>query len=88
MTLSNPQELTDAHSISHKQDETKSESGDSEYNTPPGDIGLPNPIQSRSGPMTWSQTRAHQLAQSTWEVWTKAIQYVHIKYLLLNVVSK
>ena len=34
MNLSSPQELTDAHSTSHKQDETESESSDSEYDTP------------------------------------------------------
>ena len=56
-----------------KQDETESESGDSEYNTPLGDIGLPNPLLSRTGPMTQSQARAHHLAQGIWEAWTKAI---------------
>ena len=63
----------------HKQDETESESDDSEYDTPPGDIGLPNTILGRTGPVTWSQTRACQLVQSIWEAWTKAIQYVQVK---------
>ena len=62
----------------HKQDETESESDDSEYDTS-GDIVLPDPIQSRMGPMTWSQARACQLAQSIWEVWNKAIQCIQHK---------
>ena len=60
----------------NKQDETESESDDSEYNTPPGDIDLPDQILSRMGPVTWNQTRAPQLAQSITETWAKAIQYV------------
>ena len=62
-----------------KQDKTESESDDSEYDTPPGDIGIPYPILSRSGPMTGSQPMAWQLAQSIWKMWTKAIQYVQHK---------
>ena len=72
----------------HKQDETESESGDSEYDTPPGDIGIPNPMLSGTGPMTQSHTRAHHLAQSIWEARTQAIQFAQVKKLLLNVVGK
>ena len=61
---------------SHKQNKTESESDDSDYDTPSGDIGLPDPILSKMGPLTQSQTRACQLAQSIWEAWTKAIKYV------------
>ena len=61
------------------QDETESESDDSEYDTPPGDIGLPRPILSRLGYMTQNQTRAYQLALCIWKMWTKAIQYVQQK---------
>ena len=43
----------------YKQDEIEPDSGDSEYDTPPGDIGLPAPIPSSTNPMNWSQTRAH-----------------------------
>ena len=60
----------------HQQDEIEPESGDSEYDTPLGDIGLPEPIPSSTGPMTWSQIRAHRLAQSIWEAWTKIVKYV------------
>ena len=63
----------------HKQDKTESESDDSEYDTPPGDIGLANLILARTGPVTWSQARVHQQAQSIWEAWTKAVQYVQVK---------
>ena len=47
----------------HKQDETGPDSG----NTPPGDKGLPEPTPSSTGPVTWSQTRAHWLVQCIWE---------------------
>ena len=60
----------------HQQDKVKP---DSEYDTPPGDIGLPETILRSTGPMTWSQTRAHQLAQSIRAAWTKAVQYVQAK---------
>ena len=61
-----------------KQDERESELDDSEYDTPE-DIGLPDPIPSKMGPVTQSQTRAHQLSQSLQEAWTKAVQYVQHK---------
>ena len=63
----------------HKQDETGSASGNSAYDTPPGDIGLPAQILSKIGPVTQSQTKACQLDQSTQEAWTKAIKYVQHK---------
>ena len=63
----------------HQQDEVKPDSGDSEYNTPPGDIGLLKPISNSTVPMTQNQTRAHQLAQSLRTVQTKAVQYVQAK---------
>ena len=44
---------------SHKQDEIEPDKGDSEYDTPPGDIGLPAAILSSTRPMTQIQTRAH-----------------------------
>ena len=63
----------------HKQDKIEPDSGDSEYDTQPGDIGLPEPILSSAGPMTQSQTSAHWLALSIWEAGTKAVQYVQVK---------
>ena len=63
----------------HKQDKTKSEPDDSKYDTPPWHIGLSDPVPHGTGPVTWSQTRAHQLAQSIWETWTKAIHYIQHK---------
>ena len=63
----------------HQQDEIEPDSGDSEYDTPAGDVGLPGPIPSSTGSMTQSQMRACQLAQSIQESWTKAFQYVHVK---------
>ena len=43
----------------HPQDKIEPDSGDSEYDTPLGDMGLPEPTPSSTGPMTQSQTRAH-----------------------------
>ena len=39
----------------HKQDETESESGDSEYDTPSGDTWLPNQYQVEQG--SWHRAR-------------------------------
>ena len=64
----------------HKQDEVKCDSIDSEYDTPPEDMGLPKPISSNTGPLTQSQTRAHQLVQNLRAALTKAVQTVQAKY--------
>ena len=48
----------------HQQAKIEPDSNDSEYDTPPGDVWLPGPISSSTGPVTQSQMRAHQLAQS------------------------
>ena len=63
----------------HGWDETQSESEDSEYDTPPGDAGLPKSTSSTTRPVIWSQTRACQLAQSIQDTWTIAVQYVQCK---------
>ena len=63
----------------HTWDETGFESDNSEYDKQPGDIGIPDLIPSRRGPMTQNQKMDHQLAKSMWETWTKAIQCVQHK---------
>ena len=63
----------------HQQDEVKPDSSHAEYDTLPGDLGLPKPISSSTGPVTQSQMRAYQLAQSLRAAWTKAVQYVQGK---------
>ena len=63
----------------HRWDEMQSESEDSEYDTPPGDAGLPESTLSTTGPMTQSETRACQLAQSIQDAQTKAVQYIQCK---------
>ena len=57
----------------HKQEEVQTESEGSEYNTPIGDEQLSDVPLSTVGPMMQIQTRAHQLAQSIQDAWTKAI---------------
>ena len=63
----------------HWGDEIQSETKDSEYITPPGDKKSPGSMRSTIGPVTRSQTQAHQLAQSMQDTWTKAVQYVQHK---------
>ena len=63
----------------YRQVEMQSESEGSEYDTSPGDEGLPRSMPRMTGPVTQSQTRAHQLAQSIQDAWTKAIQYIQHK---------
>ena len=42
----------------------QSDSEDSQYDTPPGDEGIPEPTLSTTGPVTKSQAKAHQLAMT------------------------
>ena len=76
--LGSPPKFTDAYHISpDRWDEIHSESEDSEYDTQWGDEGLSgSTVPSITGPVTQSQTRAHQLAQGIQDAWTKAIQYI------------
>ena len=56
----------------HRWDEMQSESE-------PGDEGSSGSMPSTTGPVTQSQTRAHQLAQSIQDAWIKAVQYTQCK---------
>ena len=43
----------------HQQDKMELDSGDSEFDTPPEDVGLPGPIPSSTEPITQSEMRIH-----------------------------
>ena len=58
----------------HQQEEIQSGSGDSNYNTPPGDDALSKQTLSTTGPVMQSQTRACQLAQSVQDAWIELKQ--------------
>ena len=60
----------------YQQERIQSESEDSDYNPLPGHVRLSELTLSTTGPVTWSQTKAHQLAQSIQDAWPKAVQYV------------
>ena len=63
----------------HQQEGVQSGSVDSDYDTLLGDNGLSKQTLSATRPVTQSQTRAHQLAQSIQDAWTKVVQYIQWK---------
>ena len=63
----------------HQKERVQSGSEESNCNTLPGDDELYKQTLSTTGPVMWSQTKAHQLAQSIQDTWTKVVQYVQWK---------
>ena len=63
----------------HQSEGIQSESEDSDYDTPPGDVRLSELTPSTTRLVMQSQTRAGQLVQGIQDAWTKVVQHVQCK---------